>query len=149
MAGYVLTVIAAAMVLCIIRSIGGSGVMLRLVGGVFLAVVLLQPLARWDFSDLSDYIEDFSVQGQKWAALGQEQSADVYRSVISSEVEAYILDKAKTYGAELTVEVTLDEHGIPREVRLYGGVSPSVRSRLSEMMEQELGIAKEHQKWIG
>ena len=81
------------------------------------------------------------------AAEGTALAADAKADIITAQVEAYILDKAALYQAPVTVDVTLDEEGTPVSVRLSGAVSPYAKTRLSEMMETDLGIKKEAQQW--
>lgn len=155
LSGYVLSVIAAALILGILKGIigsnGSAAALMRLVGGLFLAFVMIQPIAKFDFSAITAFIEDSSVEGELTAAQGERIADEEYRSIIKSNVEAYILDKAQTCGAQLSVEVTLSEEddAVPEEVRLRGNVSPYAKSQLQTMMEEDLGIAKENQIWIG
>lgn len=149
MARYGLTVIGAAMVLGILKTIGGKTKVLEWAGGLFLALVMLQPLGDFDFTDITAYMEGFSLEGQRTAAMGRLQGDEAYRAVIKSELEAYILDKAVGLGADLQVEVVLQDEGLPESVRLLGDVSPAAKARLSQIIEEDLAIAKENQLWIG
>ena len=149
MVKYGLSIVAAAMVLGVLKSIGGKSRVLEWAGGLFLALVILQPLAGFDFSDITEYMENFSLKGSQMAAIGKIQGDEAYRSVIKAELESYILDKAGTLGAELEVEVTLGEGGLPEEVILRGPISPSGKAQLVRIMEEDLAISKENQIWIG
>lgn len=147
--GYILSVIAGAMILGILQGICSKAPLLRLAGGLFLTFVILQPLAEFDFSDITDFMEAYSDAGVHASALGESMGDETYRSVIKAEVETYILDKAETLGAQLRVEVMLGENAIPESVQLRGNISPYARARLVQMMETDLGIARENQLWIG
>ena len=70
-------------------------------------------------------------------------------NIIKSRVQAYILDKADSFGTSLEVEVILDQDHIPVSVELQGNISPYARAQLTEIIEEDLGIPKEHQLWIG
>lgn len=152
---YILSVIAAAMITAILTGIldkkGSAGTLVRLIGGLFLAFCIVQPLANFDWSALTAFAEGFSADGEAAAAQGEILADEEYRSIIKSRVEAYILDKAETYQAELTVEVTLSDQDVPvpAAARLQGSISPYAKSQLQQMMEEELGISKEDQLWIG
>ena len=149
MTKYLLSVIAAAMVTGILKSIGGKSRSFGWIGGLFLTLVVLQPLAGFDFSDLTVYMEEFTQEGRQMAAIGASQGDEAYRSVIKAELESYILDKAQTLEAGLKVEITLDHEGLPEEVRLFGAITPSGKAQLAQILEEELAIAKENQIWIG
>jgi len=71
------------------------------------------------------------------------------QSIIDS-TRAYILEKAETFGAELTVEVMLDDSSIPvpSGVRIRGNISPYNREKLGSIIQRDLGIPTEAQIWI-
>lgn len=152
---YILSVIAAAMILGILKGVlsekSGASALIRLIGGIFLAFVVISPVAKLDFSDPADFWENFSSMGTDAATDGEQIADKEYRSIIKSSTEAYILDKAKTYQAELAVEVSLSdaEIPVPAAVRLQGDISPYGKIQMQRMMENDLGIAKENQQWIG
>lgn len=152
---YILSVIAGAFIVSILDSIldkkSGAGALMRLLGGIFIVFTIISPIVRLDFSGIADYFEEYSLEGESAAAWGESLADETYRGIIKSRTEAYILDKADELGAVLTVEVTLsdDETPVPEEAALRGKISPYARTQLQQMMEAELGIAKENQLWIG
>ena len=150
---YVLSVISASIIAAVVCSFftGNSPVtgIVRVVCGLFLTFVMVSPLARLDFSGLDDYLEGLTLEGMEAAAAGEKMAREAEADIIIDGVQAYILDKAKAFGAQLGVEVILDQDNIPVSVNLKGNLSPYARARLSEIMEEDLGIAKEHQLWIG
>ena len=54
-------------------------------------------------------------------------------------------------GAAVTVEVTLsqDDPPVPEYVEIFGEISPYIKLRLEELIQEELNIAKENQRWTG
>lgn len=152
---YVLSVAAAAILVGILTDLTNkkdtAGVLLRLIAGLFLAFTVLRPVVSLDVMDVRSYIAAFSQDGDMAVAEGENLALDTYCSYIKSETEAYILDKAEGYGAALSVEVYLDEGEtpVPVGVRIQGDVSPYAKACLREMMEEDLGIMKENQLWIG
>ena len=48
---------------------------------------------------------------------------------------------------ELTVELTLDREGCPEAAALKGTYTAFQKSRLETLLETELGISKECQRW--
>lgn len=152
---YVISVAAAAMVVGILTGLSNrkdtAGVLLRMIGGLFLAFTVLRPIVDLDVGNLSAYFDTFTVNGDAAAAAGENLSREALCSYIKAQTEAYILDKAEDYGASLTVEVYLDEGETPVPVgaRLQGNVSPYGKACLREMMEEDLGIMEVDQLWIG
>ena len=72
---------------------------------------------------------------------------EVMGDIITTQVEAYIQDKAAQYSVTVAVDVQLNSEGLPTAVTVTGDVPPAIRNGLAEMMEQELGIEKEAQQW--
>ena len=124
---------------------------MQLIGGLFLAFTVIAPVADIDLDRAFDVPLDFSLQGDMLAAQGQSFSKSEMETIISQHCRSYILDKAVSYHAQLEVEVTLsqDDLPVPTAVRLQGSVSPYAKKELQQWIEDEMGIRKENQIWIG
>lgn len=155
LAQYLLRIISAAMILGILTGImdkkSSSGALVRLIGGIFLALVMLQPLIRFDWSVITAFARDYTVDAQTAAVEGENVAQKEYRAIIKAETEAYILDKARSYGQELTVEVTLsnEDPPVPEGVCIQGNISPYAKSMLKKCLQEDLMIREEDQLWIG
>ena len=150
--GYILSVTAAAVLVSILRTLAAGqnmGKLVNLLSGLFLAVTVLSPLVRLEIPDPGGWLEDHLAEGAEAAAAGEVMAREYSDAIISAEVEAYILDKAASLGADLTVEVRLDDAGLPESVVLSGALSPADRQTLSRIMEVDLGIGEEAQTWNG
>lgn len=149
---YLLSVCGAAL-LCGIadRFLGkkGPAAAARVLTGLFLAFTVLQPLGKWDTEEFFDLDFDISDTAEKAVAQGQAQAQKSMTKIIKQEAAAYILEKAKTLHADIqvTVEVSDDSLPIPVSAQITGNVSPYAKSQLQAMMEQQLGISKENQRW--
>ena len=152
---YLLRIISAAIIIAVLNSILGkksvTGTLLRLIGGIFLTITIVQPLIQFDWSVLTTFAEDYTLDAQVSAFQGETMADEEYRRIIKSQTEAYILDKARGFGLDLEIEVSLsqEEPPVPEAVRIRGAVSPYAKSSLQNVMESELGIRKECQEWIG
>lgn len=152
---YIVSVAAAAILCGILRELlpGKSAVasLLKLVSGIFLAFVVISPVRNLEMTNLGLYMDSFSYQGEVIAASGENMRRDAMAEIIKDQTEAYILDKAQTLAASLSVEVSLSDTAIPvpQSVRIQGAVSPYARNVLERILEDDLGIAKENQSWIG
>lgn len=152
---YIVSVSAAAIFCGILKSIlpskGACGSILRLLTGIFLSFAVIRPLAQVNIGALPVLSHTYLSEAEAAALDGEVFSRDALADIIKSRTEAYILDKARLLQAELTVSVTLsgDMPPVPVSVRLSGNLSPYARSRLAEILQRELGIAKENQIWIG
>ena len=152
---YILSVTAAAILLGILQSIAGkkdtNGALLRLIGGLFLSFTIISPVADIELNQILEFPWDFAVQGSDIAQQGQEYAQDQLHGIIKDRCEAYILDKALALQAELTVEVmlSLDKVPVASSVQLQGNISPYARQVLQQWLQDDMGIPKEHQQWIG
>lgn len=151
---YILMIICAALVVGILSDLmpqkGSSGKLFRMIGGLFLAFSMISPIVKLDFSKLDLFFEEFQLEGNMHAAAGESEGDKMYRSIIKSRTEAYILDKAGLYGAQINADITLSEDASakPESALMKGNVSPYVKKQLTDILEEELGISKENQKWI-
>lgn len=116
-------------------------------GGLILLLALLRPLMEVEFSelvsDLGVYHEEVAERREELALEGEKQ---LERS-IAERTSAYISDKAKTLGTEVSVRVKTipSSEGIPlpAEAEITGDYSPE----LAEYIERDLGIPAERQVW--
>ena len=78
-------------------------------------------------------------------AAAQEQA-----KIIKEQSQAYILDKAVSLGADISVAVTVSETTPPTpiEITVKGAVSPYVKTVLKDYLKEQFGIPEEAQKWI-
>ena len=150
MTGYILSVTCAAALAAILRAIAGEGTMgklTKLLSGLFLAVTVLSPLVKMEIPDPARWLEDYMEEGEAAAQAGEAMAKDYSQSIISAELEAYILDKAAALCCELSAEVRLDDGGLPASVTLAGSVSTADKAELSRMLARELGIGEEAVIW--
>lgn len=147
---YLLTLLCAAAICSILPHFSGKTGkrILRLVCGVFLTVTMIAPILRVDLELIWEAIpsqrisEDISIQGQI-------QARESMASIIKSETEAYILDKAKQLGLMLSATVLLSQDDIPIPVGavLDGAATKEQKNRIAEILARDLGIPKEALQW--
>ncbi len=150
---YLLRLTAAALVCGILTALcgkkGAVGGVIRLLTGVYLTLNILAPWVQLRLDSLSELAFDWADSAQTVSQSGENTAREEMAACISENIQAYILDKARTLEAELTVEVQLSEDAIPVPcgVRIRGNISPYAKKVLSNMMETELGIPPEEQLW--
>ena len=151
---YILALLAAGIICALLGRIlkenKTSGTLIKVLSGVFMVVTMIGPLKnlRFDLEELPVF--SYSELAQQSVAVGQARSEEYLTALIKTRVEAYILHKAEALKAELTVEVTLNDSSppTPEAVLISGNVSPYAKSRLAEMIENDIGIPEELQQWI-
>jgi len=152
---YILSITSAAMIFGTLKSLlggkGTSAILLQLVGGLFLAFTIVTPIADIDFDKIFDIQNDYVTKGDEFSVQGSEIAHTQFRNIIKQRSEAYILDKALAYQTPLEVEVVLssDNIPVPATVCMKGSVSPYVKNSLQVWLEDNMGIPRENQIWIG
>ena len=150
---YILRLTAAAVICGLVSGIVGTkgalSSIVKLMTGLFLCFTVISPFLKVNVTNFSGYLEDLLASGDEIAADGETAAKKELETIIKSKTEAYILDKAASYGAELTVEVTVDTSAVPvpNGIRLRGIISPYGKKQLQQIIANDLGIALEVQIW--
>lgn len=151
-AQYLLKLVCAGILTSLVMSIGGEhgcgGGIRKLVCGVFLTLVLIEPLRMFDPEDLTNPLEDYSAMAQAASDAGMTQAREAMISHISQQSAAYILDKADEMGAQIQVEVEVDPDTFyPVFATMTGAVTPFEKETLSGFLEENLLIERSAQRW--
>lgn len=148
---YLLSVILVAVICSLLPELlrqGSAGRLVKTACGLVLTVTVLKPLGSISL-DFSGNIPSFQDSAVFAAEEGENLAADAMREVIKAHSEAYILDKAAHWEADIHVEIELSQEPpyTPVAVRVSGAASPQARSSLEELLADEFQIPKEAQKW--
>lgn len=150
---YLISVIGAALISGIASSVVGKkgvvGSLIKLITGLFLMITVIAPWTKLRIKDLSAFYSDFSVEASHITAEGEAIANQEIASIIKSQVEAYILDKASALNLNLEVEVKMSatQPPIPESITLKGTVSPYAKHYLEDILCNDIGIAKENLLW--
>lgn len=150
---YILRLTAAAVICGLISGIVGTkgtlASVVKLITGLFLCFSVISPVLKVNVGNLTGYLEDLQVSGDEIVAEGEIEAKKELETIIKSKTEAYILDKAASYGAEVAVEVSVDtsQMPVPDAVRVSGQISPYGKKQLQQIIANDLGIALEAQIW--
>lgn len=149
---YVVSVVAAALLCGIVTRLTqacGSADMIRMLCGVFMTAVLIQPVL-WKKDLLwESVLPEIDRRAEEIVKEGAASAEIIREEFIKQRLEAYISNRAAAMDAQIKASVTLGEDGSPVSVRITGTVSPMNRSGLSQMITDELGIPREQQEWNG
>ena len=154
MGDYILGLIAVAM-LCAVAaalsdqdSIGGK--LVKRMAAIVMVISILRPALQLRPISYMNIWEELSDGGQLAISEGERTATVKRNEIIISRTTAYILDIAEDFGADLVVDVSLQESGlpVPAQVTLRGTCSPYARQRISEMIAGDLDIEREDQVWI-
>lgn len=153
MQSYSLSIITAAFLFAILNSLikdAGCKKSVRLLCSLFLTFTMLFPLVKLKLPD-EDLWEQFLQPYNGSAADSEKIFAQSISQVISQQTETYILEKAAqwTQNLKVTVITGAELPCAPETVYLEGNADESLQCKIQTMIEQDLGIPKEHQLWIG
>lgn len=86
------------------------------------------------------------------ARQSQEANERLNRVVIEREYEAYIMDKASELGAndikaDVEVQWSIEGFWIPYGAELSSNCGSETRERLAQLVQSDLGIPYERQRW--
>lgn len=150
---YLLRLTAAALVCGMVTAFFGSkgsfSAVIKLLAGIYLMLNIVSPWVQIRIEELTDLVGGYSADADALGKEGESAARDAMVESISQKTSAYILDKARSLDAELTVEVFLDDSTIPipSGVHISGNISPYGKQLLSSFISQDLGIPLEEQKW--
>lgn len=150
---YLMQVTAAAVICGIVTAIvgkkGSGAAVIRLMTVLFMTMTVIGPIVSLRLDQFTDYFTGIQADSDAFVEAGSESSREKIAQVIKEKTQAYILDKAAQLGADIAVELTLSEDTLPApvSVRLCGAVSPYARSKLMQIIQQDLGIPLEEQEW--
>ena len=148
--GCLLSVTAAALICGVVSGIAGKNgsisKLMRLLCGLFLAATVIKPLVDVRIENIYDFADNLSFSSDTVVSQGEKVAAGEMKRIIKQKTETYILDKANALGANISVEVILEDY-IPVSVTIIGDISPYAKSSLSASITQELDIQPEEQIW--
>lgn len=149
---YLLSIVSAAVVCAVLVEIVGSktpsGASLKLLSGIFIAVVIMKPLLQLDLEPYLYDADRLMLQAESVAAMGEHEAEQKKKVIITESLQEYITQKAEQMGVHVEPEIELDGL-VPSGVQIKGNASPYIRASLSAWIEDTLGIPKEDQMWIG
>ena len=144
---YLLRIVAAALLLGaagqLVRGKRGKQ-MLRLCGGLCMALVVLAPLPGLASLAGSNSLSDALLASEP-AAENLAQVREELGKLISQQTEAYILDKARSLGVSL--EALGDYYLRPSAVTIRGAVTPAQQQALAQWLQENLALTGGQVTW--
>lgn len=128
---------------------GAGSAIVRTVAGLVLLLALLQPLSVHSGIDPAAMYDSFRSEAAEAVDAGNVSTNIQLAESITQRLTTYILDKAGSLGADVTVEVVLSSDALPqlRQVCITGNISPYARAELAAVLEKELGLSGGDLQW--
>ena len=152
---YIMTLICTAF-LCSVAFIltpdGREKKAVSVVCGITMITAIILPLVKLDFNDYSKSLAGYRLDAQKYADNGNENRENLNRLYIEEQCQAYILDKAEFLGADISsvrvcAEWSTDGYWYPVSATIEGNCEDANRRKLEAIIETDLGIGIDNQKW--
>ena len=149
---YLLSVTAAALIYSIITAMiedkTGSSKAIKMICGVFMAVVILKPSIQLNLRDWKDYENEIRQIIGEPVAAGERMGEEAILHGLSRETEQRIRREAENLGCSLDVEVLWDGFQ-PTQITLEGPISPYGKRVMANWIKHNIGISEDAQIWIG
>jgi hypothetical protein len=149
---YLISVTAAALLCGILQSLSpqkSSNGLLKLICGIFLSLTVIRPLADIRLEEIEFLTEQVHADAESAAAEGADYAKQAMIRQIKERTEAYILDKAASFDGHITADVLVE--GDPPVIiscTIQGNLSAYAQTQLRRILEEDLGIPEEDQRWI-
>ena len=153
---WLIGVICAALITALADGLMPKGAV-RQVGKLVCALVLLfgllRPVLILELPDMSRKFDAAAGQMEQQRAQLEQRSGTMLKTLIESQSEAYIVDKAAQIGldCQVRVECRAGEEGtwLPQSVCVTGQMDADQQAELTAAIQQEFGIAPECQVYAG
>ncbi len=153
-ARYLFSVAACALAVslaCSVPQKKSIGRIVTLLGGMIVLLALLRPLMQHRFGNLESYLKRYAPDDSMISSALEEGQNESGR-LISEQTCEYILDKARSVGARVEVQIELaalsDYYRYPYRATLRGDWTPEQKAAISAYISDTLGIPEERQIWI-
>ena len=124
---------------------------LALCGGCLLILTTLRPLLQVDLTRLPDLVTGLTRVQRELEA--REKNDALLRSLVEAQTTEWIEARAAEQGITLQADVTAEEAEagtfVPFSVTLSGTWAEQQRELFAAILEAELGIPAERQRWVG
>lgn len=149
---YLISVVAAGMIAVLACTLVRKGQMQKLVrftAGILVLLTAISPLLRLDLRKLADRLQEAESAIAYDPSRITGSSREMLISLIKSNTETYIEDKAVSLGATVQAEVAVsgEEYPAPNGVVVTGTLSAEQVQALEAYLEDALGIPRERQEW--
>jgi uncharacterized protein YgbK (DUF1537 family) len=145
---YLVSVTAAALLVGIIRCLAGNKGLIHLISGIFLLLTLIRPITEISLTDMTRLHEKIQNEAVRASDQGEDYAEAAMTRHIKEQCQAYILDKANAFGAQIHADFTLNAQMVPEACTIQGEVTSYAKQQLSKILQSDLGIPREAQQWI-
>lgn len=150
---YLLGVIATAVICSLVQKLMTQkcaySIIIKLMSGLVLAFAVVAPLTDLTTPGMNGLSDAYVYEASMAVEEGKQSTKEAMSKVILEQTKSYILDKAAEMNVNLHVQIKLSDDEIPRplSITLSGSIAPYAKNQMQTIIERDLGIRKENQKW--
>lgn len=148
---YLISVVAAAIICGAVTSLIGKrgtiGGVIKFLCGLFMTITAIAPWIHLRLPDELTFWDTFRNEAQAAANEGEAAGLEMRTTIITEQLETYILEKADSLGLSVSTEVSLSDNFLPEMVIIHGTAAPYARKRLCAFISENLGIPEDAIKW--
>lgn len=121
--------------------------LVREICGIVITISIFYPLTEVKLEKYMQFPDADWKDVDFYILAGEKMSSTEHEKYIKTYCETYILDKAKVLEAEIDIEIILNEEKVPYLAAIQYAGDGKIQNELQKILETDLGIAKENQKW--
>lgn len=152
---YLLSVVFAAIIIGVTQGMVGKKTPYKsaigVLCGLYLLLIVLTPIKTGGvWQNYSSFLDEINIAAEYEVTSGQLTAQTEMEKIITEQTESYICDKATAMGAQLDVSVETDSVNnlpMPVAVKLEGSISPYAKSKMKEIIKNDIGIPEDQQEW--
>lgn len=151
---WLIGITTAAIILALADSLMPEGSVKRIgkfAGGLLLMLAILKPLLSLDYEVLAGSLANYRYEVQEYSTSLGIENERLKKIIIEDRTGAYIHDKAVDLGINCTVTVQChmneNEQLYPALVTVYGDMTQGQREELMRIIEAEIAIPPEKQRY--
>lgn len=149
--GYILSVVCAAVLCGTIgmlfdkkNTVSGA---VNMVLGLIMTVVVLKPIINTKPFELDAYWNSLQQEREHVLNEGSEYAKLSQEEFIKEKVESYIVEKTDSLGANVVVDVSLNEENLPVAANFSGSILPYLKLQVEDYVQRNFAIEKECITW--
>lgn len=150
---YLVALTAAALFAALLQPLipkGTAGRAARLCCGLVIVLSALTPVLRLSSRDIAAWFTRMELAQDEALSGIAVQNKHLKADIISSRVQAYVLDKAQALGLEIEAEVHMNESGTlpyPDGIRIHGTLTAAQKQLLQRYIAESFGIPEDRQEY--
>lgn len=151
---WLLGITAASIILALASNLMPDGTVKQIgkfAGGLFLTMAIIRPVLSADYEILAGSMAEYRMNTEEYSLSIEVENEKLKKIIIEDRTQAYIHDRAGELGIEccVTVQCGTNKEGqlYPSSAIIYGEMTSEQIKELTQIIESEIAIPREKQKY--